>query len=368
MRKRRYQAGSLNAVRQGNRKVWRLQYYDTAGIRRSRTLGLCSELSRREAQAIRSKTMLAFNEAYDARKPSVDITLAEFVKRDYIPYKEKRWKQSSRSTTVDRIERHVCGSIGLVLVSELTRARLQAFLDAKATESLGKSMLDHLRFDLRDIFALAEADGLINRNPAAKLQTPRTAPQAEKRVLTAQDVVRGLAALDVRERLIWKLAAFTGLRPGEILALRRRHVHIDHVEIESRVYKGVIDTPKSKRSKRRAAISASLGQELREWLRLINVNPEAWLFPSETGSTPVRPENLWRSAIGPRLKPLGLGWVNFQALRRTQASLSHAQGIDPKVRADQLGHGIGVGLDEYTTVDLQQKLTAVQTLENAILQ
>ena len=56
MRKRRYQAGSLNAVRQGNRKVWRLQSYDAAGIRRSRTLGVCSELSRREAEAIRSKT------------------------------------------------------------------------------------------------------------------------------------------------------------------------------------------------------------------------------------------------------------------------------------------------------------------------
>lgn len=368
MRKRRYQAGSLNAVRQGNRKVWRLQYYDAAGIRRSRTLGLCSELSKREAEAIRSRTMIGLNEAHDARQSSVGTTVAEFIARVYIPHKETKWKQSSRLTTADRITRHISGSLGQVLVSELTRARLQAFLDDKAVEGLGKSMLDHLKFDLRDILALADADGLIDRNPAAKLQTPRTQPEAEKGVLTAGEVVKGLAALDTRERLIWKLAVFTGLRPGEILALRRRHIYPDHVEIEARVYKGVIDTPKSRRSKRRAAISASLGQELRQWLRLINANPDAWLFPSETGLTPVRPENLWRSALAPRLKPIGLGWVNFQALRSTQASLSHAQGIDPKVRADQLGHGIGVGLDEYTTVGLQQKLMAVEALENAVLQ
>jgi hypothetical protein len=30
-----------------------------------------------------------------------------------------------------------------------------------------------------------------------------------------------------------------------------------------------------------------------------------------------------------------MGWVNFQVLRRTQASLGHKEGVDPKVAADQ---------------------------------
>jgi hypothetical protein len=37
-------------------------------------------------------------------------------------------------------------------------------------------------------------------------------------------------------------------------------------------------------------------------------------------------------------------------MRRTHASLSRKAGIDPKVAADQLGHGIGVNL--YTKSDL----------------
>ncbi len=187
------------------------------------------------------------------------------------------------------------------------------------------------------------------------LQTPRVTDPAEKRVMTAAELVQGLSVLEQREALIWKLAGFAGLRPGEIFALRRKSVSPNYVQIEERVYQGEIDKPKNRRSKRLAAISDSLGQELRVWLEFIDGDPDAWLFPSEAGVTPVRPENLWRRSIGPRLEPLGLGWVNFQVLRRTQESLSHAQGIDPKVRSDQQGHGVGVSIDEYTVTTVAQR-------------
>ena len=368
MRKRRFQKGALRAIRQGTRKVWRLQWYDATGIRRSRTLGLCSQMSRRAAETARSQMMLAINESQNARQPDDELTLGKFIEQNYFKHKEAVWKESSKSTTTDRIKGHVVTPLGGILVSKASREQMQDLLDKKVKEGLGKSMLDHLRFDLRDIFSLAVADRIVDRNSAAMLQTPRVPDPAEKRVMTAAELVQGLCALERREALIWKLAGFAGLRPGEIFALRRKHAGPNYVEIEWRIYQGVIDTPKNRRSKRRAAISESLGQELRVWLEFIDGKPDAWLFPSEAGVTPVRPENLWRRSIGPRLEPLGLGWVNFQVLRRTQESLSHAQGVDPKVRGDQLGHGIGVGLDEYTVTTVAQRQTAVQTLEDSILQ
>jgi hypothetical protein len=42
-------------------------------------------------------------------------------------------------------------------------------------------------------------------------------------------------------------------------------------------------------------------------------------------------------------------------------------GIDPKLVADQLGHGLGVNLDVYTVVGLDQRQQAVQTLEATIV-
>ena len=50
-------------------------------------------------------------------------------------------------------------------------------------------------------------------------------------------------------------------------------------------------------------------------------------------------------------------------MRRTHASLSRKAGIDPKLVADQLGHGLGVNLDVYTIAGLDQRLLAVNALE-----
>jgi hypothetical protein len=58
--------------------------------------------------------------------------------------------------------------------------------------------------------------------------------------------------------------------------------------------------------------------------------------------------------------------VNFQVLRRTQASLSHKEGVDPKVAADQRGHAIGVAIDTYTESDIESRREAVTKLERAL--
>jgi hypothetical protein len=83
-------------------------------------------------------------------------------------------------------------------------------------------------------------------------------------------------------------------------------------------------------------------------MELVDVYPEAWVFASENPEKPMWRDNVWYRYMKPRLKPLGLSWANFQVLRRTHASLGHEVGIDPKVSADQRGHGIGVALDVYT--------------------
>ena len=101
--------------------------------------------------------------------------------------------------------------------------------------------------------------------------------------------------------------------------------------------------------------------------RLAHQAEEAFLFPSETGLTPLRPNNYWKWQISPKLRRLELGWVNFQVLRRTNASLSRRACIDDKVAADQRGHGLGVSLAVYAISNLEQKIQAVTRLESEII-
>ena len=62
-----------------------------------------------------------------------------------------------------------------------------------------------------------------------------------------------------------------------------------------------------------------------------------------------------------------LQWATFQVMRRTHASLSRKAGVDPKLVADQLGHGLGVNLDVYTVAGLDQRLAALNTLEESLI-
>jgi hypothetical protein len=103
--------------------------------------------------------------------------------------------------------------------------------------------------------------------------------------------------------------------------------------------------------RRRRPRESCAAQEFRKVLKL------------ETLVMPLRPNNLWKREIQPGLEVVGLGWVNFQVLRRTNASLSRKAKVDDKVSADQRGHGLGVSMNVYAISDLEQKVEAVTKLE-----
>ncbi len=160
-----------------------------------------------------------------------------------------------------------------------------------------------------------------------------------------------------------------GLRPGEAIALQVGDHHGDHLEIARRIYKGSLGPPKNYRSARLAGLGTKTLACLLRWKeRLLEHYPEAWLFPSENRAMPVWYYNCWRRNMKPRLDPVGLGWANFQVLRRTHSTLSKKHGNDPKVTSDQMGYGIGVNLDVYTQSDLKQRIEAVTRLEAEVLE
>ena len=85
---------------------------------------------------------------------------------------------------------------------------------------------------------------------------------------------------------------------------------------------------------------------------------------SENIRSPLMRDNVQRWFIQLKLATIGLGWVTFQVMRRTNACLGHKQGVDPKVAADQRGHGLGVSMEQYIQADLEQKLKAVGTFDS----
>ena len=133
-------------------------------------------------------------------------------------------------------------------MSGFRRDELQDLLDLKAKAGLSFSVVDHLRWDLKQIFDMAVAEGHVERNPALLLFTPKEAAKPVRRVMTIKEVQTCFAALDQRERLIAKLAVIAGMRPGEIFALTWGRMTATYADIRQRVYRGTIDTPKTDQS------------------------------------------------------------------------------------------------------------------------
>ena len=330
------------------------------GIKKSKTLGLVKDMSKSEARE--AVEVIIHAELKTGSTESFKV----FVEEVYFPYYKRKWKASTAEENVNRITNHLVSVLGTRKLTELKRDELQDILDAKALKH-SFSIVAHLRWDLSQILDMAVAEGKIAINPARLLFVPKSAKRPVRRVMNKEEVQRCFAALDQRDRLIVKLAVIGGMRPGEIFALTWGQMKDTHAEIRQRVYRSVIDTPKTENSYRKAALSSGLVEEIEAWRKTaISKEDDAWVFPSEN-MTPLGKENVWQRSIGPALKKAGLGWVNFQVMRRSFVSLCKGGGGDVKAIADQCGHDVGVCVDEYMQTSIESKLALVNQLERVVL-
>ncbi len=367
MRRKRFQRGSLKPRKRSGKVYWYAQWREF-GEPRSKELGLCSAVSRAEAETMLAAILQPINEGIG--KPQVPVfTFKTFIESVYLPVYRGKWKASTCMTEEDRIQVHLVRSLGSKLMPSITREELQAFLNKKAA-ALARGGVNHLRFRLRSIFALAVSEGVVARSPAATLFTPRRCKEGcERRVLSPEDINRMMGFLPLRERLVARLATFEGMRPGEILGLQVGDVDGESLWVRRRLYKGNIDVPKTRRSARQVALSAATVELLRHWLNQVpGTRPDAWMFPSASLESPIRRDNIWKRCLQPRLKDLRLEWATFQVMRRTFATLSKQAGVDAHTRSAQMGNTVDVNENEYAVSSFEERLAAVRRLEATVVQ
>jgi len=335
------------------------------GRRRKQVLGRRSDMTKTQADAALMAILAPLNAAHP--RMAERWVLGDFVRQIYLPFYRRKWKRTTTATNENRIYHHLVMEFGSRKLTEFNREELQAFLDRKGAAQLSFSVVAHLRWDLRQIFEMAVEEGILLRNPAMLLFTPRECPLPATRIMTRKEVQLLLTVLGPRELLIARLAILAGMRPGEIFGLRWGRLESEYADIRQRVYRGDIDSPKSVHSVRWAALSDGLSEAIREWKALsVNPAPEAWVFPSENGITPVSKDNCWRRHFAPQLKAVGLGWVNFHVMRKTHSCLLKELDIDPQVRAEQMGHTVDVNENVYTRTSLARRREAVNQLETSL--
>lgn len=213
----------------------------------------------------------------------------------------------------------------------------------------------------------AEEWGYIQHNPALKTRLPRRV-YSEPRVALPPEQVRKLAAaLDEPARSLALLLALTGLRVGELLALRWGNVDVKAqvLRVSETVYEGHFDKPKTKRSARIVPFGTQTA-EIFVALRPHGVDPNALVFASKEG-TPLDRRNLLKRYVKPAAKKMGLH-VNWHLLRHSYATMLDGVGTPLGTIQSLLGHATPEITREYYlhAIPAEQR-RAAESVERLVL-
>jgi integrase len=299
MRNRRHSTGYVRK----QRGKWIGAWY-VNGERTSKSLGLVKDFTKSDAKEKLAEIIRT------ARQAGETTLFGPFVEGPYFDFYSRKWKASTAENNKQRVRTHLVAVFRERALASFKRDELQDFLDSKGSMSF--SVVDHLRWDLKQIFDMAIAEGYIRLNPALLLFTPREAKRPDRLVMTIPQVVLALQTLAIRERLIAKIAIVGGMRPGEIFGLTWDRVAETFAKVEQRVYRGLIDTPKTLHSVRSAALADRLLADLREWGSQMGQISSAYVFPSER-MTPLSKDNVWRRNMQRSLKLSALAGVTFKS-------------------------------------------------------
>jgi integrase len=251
-------------------------------------------------------------------------------------------------------------------LSAIDHPLVLAFLSDLAASGYGPGTVRNVRDVFRLVMALAVRSGAIKHNPVLGARLGRPAKQ-EMVFLTADQVMRlaeEIASPPIRRRggehrrasypeygLLVRFAAFTGLRAGEIVALRIRRLdlmrrRVEVAESASEAY-GQLQFGAPKTYERRAVpIPVGLAQQLAE--HVAGKRPDEFVFSGPDGG-PLRHSNWYPRHFKPAVKLAGLpDGTRFHDLRHTYAAMLIGQGAHPRAMMERLGHStIQVTLGTY---------------------
>ena len=186
--------------------------------------------------------------------------------------------------------------------------------------------------------------------------------------LSVNDVQRLIAACKEPIRTIVIVSAMTGLRIGEILALRWKRIDFirETLSVTETCFLGHFGTPKSRASRREVPLSRSALRAFKaQYSRSTHREPDALVFATRNGG-PLMSNNL-RRGLRSACARAGLPKLNWHALRHTHGTLLHGQGTPLKVAQAQLGHShLTTTLEVYTHASVTAQREAVNLLDQQV--
>lgn len=345
--RRPYGAGSLLVRRDvTGRESWYGQWW--AGNRRvKRLLGLKRPRGTREGLT-RAQAERELHRRMDTERTTIAAGRSITVEEAGRLLLERLVAMGRKRSTVEGYESalrvHLVPHFGSRALARISPADVDAFI-ARRSALAPKSVQNFVGF-LHSIFEFAIDRGWVTSNPCKRVRRPRQAEvDADIRFLDEAELDALLDACEDTtmgrlDRALFLTAAMSGLRQGELLALRWRDIDwsAGRIRVRRNFVRGEYGTPKSRRSTRSVPLAnrARRGLELYAKSSAYDGDDDLVFCHPQSGRPLDRSKLLKRFKSA--LRRAGVRELRFHDLRHTFGTRCAAAGVPLRTIQEWLGH------------------------------
>jgi integrase len=373
--RRRYQTGCV-FKRGKRRKVWVARWREdvlcedgkVGRILRSVVLGSVADLpTRKDAQVRLDEELRAVNQG--TVRPESSMLFGTFAEEQWKTLVLPTLKLSTQHGYKTVLAKHLLPYWRDWRLRDIGRQDVQQWVADRFRRKLGWQTVRNAWTLLSGILETAVEYGYLSMNPARGVKFPEKELKEAPVLFTAEDFVKLLEQLDEPYRTMARLIALTGLRIGELLAVRWRclDLEIGTLSVRESVYEGKFQSPKTRKSRRTMPLGPQIIVWLREHrLRAKRTESDDLVFGNRKGQ-PLRESKLLRNVLQPAAERAGLGRVTWHQFRHIHSSLLNDLRVPVKIAQEQLGHSsISTTLNIYTHVVDASHRKAIEALEREL--
>jgi len=227
------------------------------------------------------------------------LTIGAFADSVYLPWVEKYQRPSTLKGYRQVWKQHLKPHCEKTWLKDVRTYNVQGWLNAIARNGkLSRNSLKRIQSILSGMFSLAKQLGYYDGvNPAQDTRVDPSAPEpAETYAYTLEEVKVLLDLLPEPAASAFAVAAFMGLRIGEIEALEWRDFHDGEMHVSRSIWNGHVGAPKTRTSAAPVPVIRQLAERL-EMHRMRSKNPQTGPIFANELSKPMNMNNLLTRVI-----------------------------------------------------------------------
>jgi integrase len=345
---------------------WVDKFIDGRRIRKKERIKLApASTNEREVKKMAAERLRPMNQGLQSIGSAT--LFEDFVMGTYSPIEMPLLAKSTRDRYEGVLKNYVRPAFGALMLRDVGTLVIQRYFAEMAKSPLSHESLDKIRDVLSSVMNSAVRYGLLIKNPVEGVRLPpRKRGNRVKPFIDEETLDRIVTKIREPYATMVYVAAYTGLRPSELIGLKWGDIGEDFITIDERYCRGDWSAPKSTASNASIPVDELVIERIRRFKDVIvevragravrrgpavrSCGPDDLVFRSVAKGVTMRDNNILVRHIKPAARAVGVGWVNWQVLRRSFATWHRLSGTDVKDAQALMRHSRA-----STTLDIYQQ-------------